>query len=123
MGGPRGCVVSREDITAERQGDNDQHQHFLDILDGLIDNKLAIKKRLAVLTDILTAGGVESREIILSKLGRRRQAIEQKLGVRVLLVSRSPVKESGDQTGSGDSVDKGTGHKFGGRIGGVDGSK
>jgi hypothetical protein len=66
MAAQRGCVVSREDVTVERQGDNDQHQHFLAILDGLIDNKLAIKKRSAVLADIIMVGGVENREISLN---------------------------------------------------------
>ena len=44
MAGRRRGVVSREDVTTKRQRYNDEHQHFLVVLDWLKDNEFAVEK-------------------------------------------------------------------------------
>ena len=59
----RGSVVSGKDVTAEGQRHNDKHQKLFVVLNGLEDNQFAIKKRQAVLADIIAASGTEDGEI------------------------------------------------------------
>jgi hypothetical protein len=69
-------VVSGEDVATERQGNDDEHQHFFVVLDRLEDDKLAIKEGEAVLANVVSVGGVESRDIRLRKGRSRRQTVK-----------------------------------------------
>jgi hypothetical protein len=42
--GRGGCVIGREDVTAKRQRNDDEHEHLLVVLDGLEDDELAFKQ-------------------------------------------------------------------------------
>jgi hypothetical protein len=64
-------VVSGEDVATERQGNDDEHQHFFVVLDRLEDDKLAIKEG-----EVVLVGGVESRDIRLRKGRSRRQTVK-----------------------------------------------
>ena len=55
---------------------------------------------------------VKSSNIRFRKQRGRRQRVEQKFSVKVLLMRRSPAKRRLERTGAGDGVDKGAGHKF-----------
>jgi hypothetical protein len=44
---------------------------------------------------------------------------EQKLGVRVLVISIQPVERGRNRTGGGDGIDKRASNEFGGRIGSI----
>ena len=37
-------MISREDIAAERKGDDNEHQHFGIVLDGLKDDQFTLNK-------------------------------------------------------------------------------
>jgi hypothetical protein len=89
----------------------------------LEDDEFAIEERQSVLANVVAVSGVEGGEIEFGELGRRRQTIEQKLGVGVLSVSGSPVESSRNWASIGDGVDKRTSNEFNRRVGGVDGSK
>jgi hypothetical protein len=116
-------VVSGEDVTTKRRGNNDKHKHFLVVLDRLKDNELAIEKRESVLTDVVAVGKVEAGDINLSERGRGGQAVKEELSIGVLLVSRGPVERRWNRPGTRDSADKRAGYKFGRQIGGINGSK
>jgi hypothetical protein len=69
-------VVSREDVATERQGNDDEHQHFFVVLDRLENNKLAIKEGEAVLANLVSVGGVESGDVRLREGRSRRQTVK-----------------------------------------------
>jgi hypothetical protein len=81
------CVVSGEDVATKRQWNYDKHQHFLVVLDGLKDNKLAIEKGQPVLADVIAVRRVDSGDIGWGEGNGGGQSVEQKLGVGVLLIS------------------------------------
>jgi hypothetical protein len=89
----------------------------------LEDDEFAIEERQSVLANVVAVSGVEGGEIEFGERGRRRQTIEQKLGVGVLSVSGSPVEWSRNWASIGDGVDKRTSNEFKRRVGGVDGNK
>ena len=120
MASGRGGMVGREDVATEGQWNNDQHQHFLVVLDRLEDDKLAVQQRKAVLTNVIAVRRVEGRKIRLRDRGRGRQTLQEKLGIRVLMVGGSPIKSSRNRPGGGDGVDKGAGDEFSRRIGSID---
>jgi hypothetical protein len=111
--GRRGGMVGGEDVATQRQRDNNEHQHFGVILDGLEDDKLAIVERETVLTDIIAVSKVKGRNVSFQEWGRRRQVFKHELSVGVLLVGRGPVKRRRNRLGAGDSVDKRSSDKFG----------
>jgi hypothetical protein len=123
MTGRRRCMVGGEDVAAKRQRDNDEHEHFLVVLDGLEDNKLALEKSDTVLTDIIAVRSMERRNISFREWSRRRQAGVHEFSVRVLLVSWRPVKRRWDRPRARGGADKGASNELGGRVGGIDGSK
>ena len=41
VAGRRGCMVSQEDVSSKRQGDDDEHQKFLVVLDRWESDELA----------------------------------------------------------------------------------
>jgi hypothetical protein len=90
-------VVCGKDVTAQRQRNNDQHQHFLIVLHGLKYNELAIEERDAVLANVVSISGVESNDIRFGEGDGRREAIKQKVGVRILLVGGGPIERGWDR--------------------------
>ena len=64
------AAVGGEDVTTKRQRDNDEHKQLLIVLNGLEDNKLAVKKREMVLADVITVGSVKIRKIGFRERGR-----------------------------------------------------
>jgi hypothetical protein len=81
-GGWRG-MVGRENVAAERRRDDDEHQHFLVVLNGLADDDLALKERETVLANVVAAGKVKAGDIGFRKGRRGRQAVKEKLGVGI----------------------------------------
>ena len=44
VAGRRGSMISREDAAAERKGNDNEHQHFGIVLDGLKDDQFTLNK-------------------------------------------------------------------------------
>jgi hypothetical protein len=59
VAGGRGGMIRRKDVVTEREGGNDEHQHFSVVLDGLVDDKFAFEEREPVLADIVSVSGVD----------------------------------------------------------------
>lgn len=116
-------MVSREDVTTERQRNDDKHQHLFVVLDGLEDDELAVEEGEAVLADVVAVGIVEGRDVRLRKRRGRGQTVEQDFGIGVLLIGGGPVEGRGNRARAGDSIDEGAGDEFGRRVGSVDRSE
>jgi hypothetical protein len=49
-------MVGRENVAAERNRNNDKHQHFGVVLNGLEDNQFNLDKGQPIATDIIAVG-------------------------------------------------------------------
>jgi hypothetical protein len=65
--GGGGGMVSGENVTAKRKGNNDQHQKFGVILDRLVDDQFAVDQGRAVLANVVAVGGVEGSNVRFGK--------------------------------------------------------
>jgi hypothetical protein len=99
-------MVSREDVATKGRRNDDQHQHLLIVLNGLVNDELAIEEGEAVLADVVTVGVVEDRDIIFGEWRRGRETVEKKFSIGVLGISGSPVEGRGNRAGTGGSVDE-----------------
>lgn len=72
----RGRVVGGEDITTERGWNDDKHQHFLVILDGLEDDELAIKEGESVAADVIAISVMKREDVSFGEGGRCRETVE-----------------------------------------------
>jgi len=99
-------MVSREDVATKGRRNDDQHQHLLIVLNGLVNDELAIEEGEAVLADVVTVGVVEDRNILFGEWRRGRETVEKKFSIGVLGISGSPVEGRGDRAGTGGSVDE-----------------
>jgi hypothetical protein len=52
-------VVGRENVAAERNRNNDKHQHFGVVLNGLEDNQFTLNKGQPIATDVIAVGGMK----------------------------------------------------------------
>jgi hypothetical protein len=59
VAGWRGGVVGRENVAAERNRNNDKHQHFGVVLNGLEDNQFTLNKGQPIATDVIAVGGMK----------------------------------------------------------------
>ncbi len=64
-------MIGREDVTPEGGRGNDEHE-FSVVLDGLENDKLAVKEGQPVLADIITIGGVKGGDVRFGKRGGGR---------------------------------------------------
>ena len=55
----RGSVIGGKDVATKRTWDDNQHEKFFVILDGLEDNKLVVNDRDTFLVNKVTVGRVE----------------------------------------------------------------
>ena len=99
-------MVSREDVATKGRRNDDQHQHLLIVLNGLVNDELAIEEGEAVLADVVTVGVVEDRNILFGEWRRGRETVEKKFSIGVLGISGSPVEGRGNRAGTGGSVDE-----------------
>jgi hypothetical protein len=66
---------------------------------------------------------VNSEDIRFGERGGRGETIKQKVGVRVVTVSREPVEWRGDGTSTGGCANEGASNKLGGTVGSIDRGK
>ena len=85
-------MISRKDGTAERKRDNDEHQHFGVVLDGLKDNQFTLDKGQPIAAEIIVVGLIKRVDIGVREGGMRGQSLQQKFGVSILIVRCKPVK-------------------------------
>jgi hypothetical protein len=91
-------MISREDVEAERKGNDNEHQHFGIVLDGLKDDQLTLNKGQPIAVDIIAVGLMKRVDIGISKGDMRGQSLQQKFGVSVLIVHCKPVKRKRNGT-------------------------
>jgi hypothetical protein len=56
VAGRKGSMISRKDVAVERKRDNDEHQHFGVVLDGLKDDQFTLNERQPITADIVPNG-------------------------------------------------------------------
>ena len=92
VAGRRGSMISREDVAAERKRDNNEHQHFGVVLDGLKDDRFTHDKGQSIVADIIAVGLMKRVDIGVREGSMRGQSLQQKFGVSILIVRCKPVK-------------------------------
>jgi hypothetical protein len=85
-------MVGRENVAAEQNRNNDEHQHFGVVLNGLEDKKFTLNKGRTIATDIIMVGWVKRIGIGCGERGALSQPLQHKLGVGVLVIRCKPVK-------------------------------
>jgi hypothetical protein len=89
----------------------------------LIDDQLAFKKGDTVLTDVVTVGRMNLGDIGFGEGCGRRQTGEEEFGIRILVISVSPIEGGWNRAGTVNGADKRTSNKFGWGVGGIDRSE
>ena len=91
-------MISREDIAAERKGDDNEHQHFGIVLDGLKDDQFTLNKGQPITADIIAVGLMKRGDISVREGGMCGQSLQQKFGVSILIIQCEPVKRRRNRT-------------------------
>ena len=123
VAGRRGSMISREDVAAERKRDNNEHQHFGVVLDGLKDDRFTHDKGQSIVADIIAVGLMKRIEIGLEEGGMHGQPLQQKFDVSVLIIRCKPLKRRGNWTSRRDSVNQRASDKFSRRGSSINESK
>ena len=98
VAGRRGSMISREDVTAERKRDDNEHQQFGIVLDGLKDEQFTLNKGQPIAADIIAVGLMKRVDISVREGGMRGQSLQKKFGVSILIVRCKPVKRRRNET-------------------------
>ena len=86
-------MVGREDVASEREKNNDEHQHFCVVLNGLEDDQFTLNEGQPIMTDKVTVGRMKRSEIgIREEGGTLVQLSQQKQDVFVLFIHCEPIK-------------------------------
>jgi hypothetical protein len=85
-------MVGRENVTAERNENNDEHQHFGVVLDGLEDDQFTLNKGQPIATDIITVRRMKRIGIGCEEWGAVGQPLQHKLAVGVLVMCCETIK-------------------------------
>jgi hypothetical protein len=86
VAGRRSSMISRKDVAAERKRDDNEHQHFGVVLDGLKDDQFTLNKGQPIAADIIAVGLMKRVDIGVREGGMRGQSLQQKFGVRILII-------------------------------------
>ena len=117
----RGSVIGGKDVATKRAWDDNQHEKFFVILDGLEDNKLVVNDRDMFLANIVTVGRVERSKIGAGEGGASEKASKEEGTIRVLVVGGCPIERGRNRPGvrGGGFDGKAVGDKTLGGLGGV----
>jgi hypothetical protein len=92
VAGRRGSMISRKDVTPERNKDNDEHQHFGFVLYWMEDNQFTLNEGQLITADIIAVGLMKRIDIGVGEGGMHGQPFQQKFRVSILIVHCKPVK-------------------------------
>ena len=98
VAGRRSSMISRKDVAAERKRDDNEHQHFGVVLDGLKDDQFTLNKGQPIAADIIAVGLMKRGDISFREGGMCGQLLQQKFGVSILIVRCEPVKRRRNRT-------------------------
>jgi hypothetical protein len=120
VAGWKGGMVGRENVAAERNRNNDEHQHFGVVLSRLGDNQFTLNKGQPIATDIIMVGRMKRIGISCGEWGALGQPLQHKLGVGVLVIRCKPIKRRRNWPSRRDCGNHRASDKFGWRSGSID---
>jgi hypothetical protein len=86
-----GGVISRKDVTTKGEGNDDKHQEFGVVQDGLVNNQFAINERHFVLADIIAICGMQGRAVRPGERGACGEPVKQQGSIGIIGVHRKPI--------------------------------
>jgi len=120
VAGGRGGMVGKENVAAERNRNNDKHQHFGVVLNKLEDNQFTLNKGQTIATDVIAVGRMKRIGISCGERGALSQPLQHKLGVGVHC---NPVKRRRNWPSRRDCVNQRASDRFSGRSSSINESE